>query len=164
MSMAIEFVKMKTSDAAAVASMLAGARAEYVQHFHPFPFTNEAIQERLNAVKKDQWWMIQSEGQIAGVFFLRGFDEGYERPAFGIFVDERFARRGLAKNALDFALDWCRRNAVETVMLKVHGENTRARRIYEDAGFMPAGICPRTEQQVMERRLSVKDSQVTKVA
>ncbi len=66
---------------------------------------------------------------------LRGFDEGYERPSFGVFVAERFAGRGLARRALEESVKWCGQNGVAEMMLKVYRENTAALRIYEEAGF-----------------------------
>jgi RimJ/RimL family protein N-acetyltransferase len=87
-------------------------------------------------------------------FMLRGFDDGFERPSFGVYIAEAFANRGLAKLALQYALVWCRLNHVAAVMLKVHPENHYARRVYEQAGFRFTEVCPRTGHDILEKRWS----------
>jgi len=135
-------------DAGPLAALLAAEPPEYLAHFHPFPFDTEAIRERLAGAKRDRYWSLLAAGQIAGFFMLRGFDAGYARPSFGVYVGSRHSGLGLARLALQFSLAWSRVNGVESVMLKVHSENAAARRVYLEAGFKSDSICPNTGHEM----------------
>lgn len=84
---------------------------------------------------------------------LRGFDAGYTRPSYGVFVAEEFAGRGLGKRALFESIAWSREKGVKSIMLKVSSANERAARLYLGAGFVPFGTCPQTGHTMMELRL-----------
>jgi GNAT superfamily N-acetyltransferase len=81
---------------------------------------------------------------------LRGFDSGYSRPTFGVFVEQCWNRRGLATLALSYALAWCRCNHIHAVMLKVASGNRGAVQVYERAGFVSTDICDPTGHKVYE--------------
>jgi RimJ/RimL family protein N-acetyltransferase len=83
---------------------------------------------------------------------LRGWDEGFDRPSFGVYIAEEFSRRGLSKLALQYALSWCRLNDVSAVMTKVHPDNTSAQLVYEQAGFEFIGMCPEIGHRILEKR------------
>jgi len=134
-----EIFELSASDAEALTTLLTSAREEYIQHLHPFPFTVEEIRRRLLANRADRWWGLRAEGQLAGFYMLRGWDDGFKRPAFGVFVAEPFARRGLARRALVSAVEYCRGSGAPAVMLTVHPDNVRARATYEAAGFQLEG-------------------------
>jgi ribosomal protein S18 acetylase RimI-like enzyme len=67
---------------------------------------------------------------------LRGWDEGYDIPAFGVAVDPDYRRRGIARKLLRHALALARERGSQTVMIKVHGQNPRARELYASEGFV----------------------------
>jgi RimJ/RimL family protein N-acetyltransferase len=131
--------RLTVGEAGELSALLMQSRAEYLAHFHPFGFEEESVRGQMEGARRDQYWGIRCGGRLAGFFMLRGFDEGYERPAFGVFVAEEFARRGLARRALTEAMKWCEENAVREMMLTVYRENTAAVRIYEEAGFVETG-------------------------
>lgn len=133
--------------------MLSSDRQEYGQYFHPFSFTPDALNMRLAATHQDRYWGIRCGRSLAGFFMLRGWDEGFDRPAFGVYIAEAFSHRGFSKLALQHALSWCRLNNVSVVILKVHPENTHARRVYEREGFEFLGMCPDTGHRILEKRL-----------
>jgi RimJ/RimL family protein N-acetyltransferase len=147
----LEIVPLTPSDAGELSAMLCAARPEYAAHFHPFAFDEETVRRQLDHARRDRYWAIRSGGELAGFFMLRGFDEGYERPSFGVFIAERFAGRGLARRALAESIKWCEQNAVAEMMLKVYRENAAALRIYEEAGFTIAET--RGNEIVMTKRL-----------
>lgn len=132
--------------------MLLSGRPEYSQYFTPFSYDAEALAERLAAARLDRYWGIRMQEEMIGFFMLRGFDEGYERPSFGVYIAEPFANRGLATLALHYALSWCRLKGIPAVMLKVHSENQYGRRTYERAGFQFVGVCSHTGHDMMEKR------------
>ena len=148
------FPPLTAADAPALAGLLAGERKEYLAHFHPFSFDAATLAAILGAAREDRYWAIHTNGTLAGFCMLRGWDEGYSRPSFGVLVAEAFAGRGLAREALAFCTEHCRARAVETLMLTVHPENLRARRAYEAAGFVRTGTNPKTGHDVLEKRLT----------
>ena len=145
---------LHAEDAGPVFALLAAESPDYVAHFHPFPFGAGPIRERITAANRDRYWALTVAEEIAGIFMLRGFDAGYARPSFGVYVASRHASRGLARLALQFSLTWCRVNEVASVMLKVHPGNAAARRVYIEAGFVSEGICPDTGHEMFVKSLS----------
>jgi RimJ/RimL family protein N-acetyltransferase len=149
------FRELIRADAPALARLLQSQRAEYVAWFHPFAFDERTIASHLESAIRDRYWALESEGKLVGFFMLRGFDAGYQRPSYGVFVAEEAAGRGLARASLDYALHWCATCGIETVMLKVAAENDRARAVYESAGFVSVGTCASTGQHILEKRVSL---------
>ncbi len=136
-----------------LSQMLLSERPEYSQYFTPFSsYEASALARRLEAAQRDRYWGIRCGEELAGFFMLRGFDEGYERPSFGVYIAERFANHGLAKLAVQYALSWCRLNKIPAIMLKAHPENPYARRAYEQAGFKFIQVCPKTGHDMFEKR------------
>jgi ribosomal protein S18 acetylase RimI-like enzyme len=78
---------------------------------------------------------------MVGYGMLRGWDEGYEVPAFGVCVRPGERGRGVGRALLSFALDLARDKGAPEVMLKVHDGNSAARSLYEGFGFT---FCERT--------------------
>lgn len=130
-----EITPLGPADAAEIAALLQAASPGYSAHFQPFAFDEETVRGQLERARRDRWWGVRTGGKVVGFWMLRGFDEGYERPAFGVFIAERFAGRGLARRALDEATRWCEANGVPEMMLTVSPANTAARRVYDEAGF-----------------------------
>lgn len=57
----------------------------------------------------------------------------------GVYLDPAFRGRGMTQSLFDAALDWVRERDIDWVRLYVHGENLRAQKAYERAGFRPTG-------------------------
>lgn len=148
----IRIFELVAHDSQQLSRMLLSGRAEYGQYFHPFPFTASALSQRLSAARLDRYWGIRCGDRLSGFFMLRGWDEGYDRPAFGVYIAEEFADLGLSKLALQYSLTWCRLNDVSAVMIKVHPDNTHVRRVYEQAGFKFTRMCPDTGHRILEKR------------
>lgn len=144
--------RLTCSGAPDLSKLLSTGRPEYSRYFTPFSTDEKSIAERLKNAKHDQYWGMRFGGRLVGFFMLRGFDEGYERPSFGVYVAERYSNLGLSKLALQYSLSWCRLNDIPSVMLKVHADNKYARRVYEQAGFKFIEKCPRSGYDVMEKR------------
>ncbi len=150
----LEIRALAAADAGEFSDMLLENGGAYSQYFRPFSFEREAVFDMLTQSQRDRYWGAYCQGALAGFFMLRGFDAGYERPSYGVLIRESRAGLGLASLALRFALSWCRVQGVAAVMLKVHPENSVARRIYERAGFRETGVCETSGQTIMERRFS----------
>lgn len=150
--MGIEITVLKPSEAGKLARLIHSQSPDYVQYFHPFPFDETSLAQRLADAKGDYYRGIYVDEVLAGFFMLRGFDEGYERPSFGVFVAREFAGRGLARMALLESLRWSREQQINAVMLKVHPQHPGARKLYETVGFSEVGVCERTGCLMMEWR------------
>jgi RimJ/RimL family protein N-acetyltransferase len=90
---------------------------------------------------------------IAGFYCLRGFDNNFEVPSFGVYVSSKFQGRGFATLALINAIDWCKQNSVRRVMLKVEESNIGALSIYKKHKFKFARYCIETGHMVFERKI-----------
>ena len=142
--------RLDADDSKDLSRLLGDSEDHYGQYFTPFPFEKEGLEKQLQEVKKDCYWGLWFAGKLVGIFMLRGFDEGYQKPSFGVFISKRFSNLGLSKVALDYAISWCQLNHVSDIMLKVHPDNTHAKRSYEKAGFLLTGECPTTGHDIME--------------
>lgn len=141
-----------------MAALMAADPADYRRYFPRFHDAYAAHPERLaraiGAARRDRYWGMEAAGGLAGFFMLRGLDEGFARPAFGVYVGMAHAGRGLARAALDHALAWCRAEGIAGVMLKVHPDNGPAYAVYRRAGFRFDRVCPDTGQDMLELRLA----------
>lgn len=66
---------------------------------------------------------------------LRGWDEGFEIPSFGIFVDYRHHGLGLGKQMTEFGIDKARKQGCHSIRLSVYESNKRAIRLFKSLGF-----------------------------
>lgn len=151
-----EFLQIQPLDAAdaeELSRLILRDSSTYRTHFTPFAFDVESLTQRLAAARQDQYWGVRIGKTLAGFFMLRGFEEGYRRPAFGVYIGEHFAGSGLAALALHYALSWCRLHDVSSVMLKVHPENSTACHVYERAGFAFESVCPKTKHHILVKVL-----------
>ncbi|MBI5162523.1 MAG: GNAT family N-acetyltransferase [Magnetospirillum sp.] len=151
---AVTFRPLAIADAPALAALLAAHLPAYMRGFFPFAFDARIIAALLAEAHADRYWAIEVEDTVAGLVMLRGFDSGYARPSFGVAVAEAHAGAGLGRAALNHALDWCRRNGVAEVMLKVADDNAPALRLYQQAGFRPGERCPQTGQRIFTLSLA----------
>lgn len=149
-----EILPLTAADAPELAALIARQAPGYLTHFHPFALDEATLLRQIGTARKDRYWGLRVEGKLAGFFMLRGFDEGYARPTFGVFVAGEAAGRGLGRLALEHSIAWCVENGVERVMLKVSPDNPRARAIYIGAGFQSVETCPRTGHDVLEKHLA----------
>jgi len=148
----LSITPLQPLDSPALAALIAAEPPGYLQHFTPFDFAADRLHQLLTAVQQDRFWAVRVADQLAGFFMLRGWDDGFARPSFGIYISSQFSGRGLARLALQYSLTWCRLNDVAAVMLKVDPTNEPARRLYLNAGFTDLDVCPRTGHQIMEKR------------
>lgn len=131
---------LKTADAPALCSLLSSQNSDYAQFFRPFNFNQATIYHLLFNAELDVFMGMFWKGRLAGFFMLRGWDEGYEVPAYGALIDEAHSGYGLATLSLRMAKTICKLRRSPKVMLKVHPANTRAKRLFERAGFVQTGV------------------------
>src|SRR5579859_2830086 len=131
-----------------LAAMLQGQPADYLCYFFPFAFDVETITSILASYKRDVYTGTYWRGQLVGMFMLRGWDAGYEIPAYGCMIDYRYSGFGLGHLAMAMGKSICKLRGVKRMMLRTHPNNVAARRIYERVGFVPTKTDPKTGQVV----------------
>lgn len=127
--------------------------ADYRRFFEPFPGGKKDIDAALERAVKDSYWGFYVDDQLSALVMLRGLDAGFAAPAFGIYVAERYAHRGIATAALALAEAWCRLNDLDELMLTVHPEHSQALRLYEAEGYSAAGEQSAIGHLVYRKRL-----------
>ena len=121
-------------------SLLRSQSPAYVRFFSPFNFDHATISGILANLKKDVLSGIYARDRMIGFFMLRGWDEGYEVPTYGVLIDERYSGYGLGRMTLKMAKSICLLRRSPRIMLKVHPEHHPAKALYEEAKFIQTGI------------------------
>jgi ribosomal protein S18 acetylase RimI-like enzyme len=121
---------------------------DYLRHFDPFPFKTSTFESLLSNAKKDVFISIrireQGMSRTAGFYMLRGMDEGYKVPMFGVYISSRNKGIGLGSIALKHAETTSILNGYSHLRLKVYRENTRALDWYVRQGFREISSCLRS--------------------
>jgi GNAT superfamily N-acetyltransferase len=144
---------MTLADARALDGYMAEEGEGYLKYFTAFrpPAT---LARQLGEARKDAFrTLLDPSGAIAGFFCLRGLDEGYRRPAFGVYVRSSQTGKGWGRFAIEQAIRWCAQNGHNALMLKVYPDNRRALASYVNAGFEVVGTDEATGQQILERSI-----------
>jgi RimJ/RimL family protein N-acetyltransferase len=130
---------LRVEDARELSEMLLAQSADYARFFNAFSFEHEAIASMLAKRRQDVFMGIYWRGRIAGFFMLRGWDEGYDVPSYGVVIDESYSGYGLTWLSLKMVKSICRLRRVPRLMLKVHPDNLAAKTLFEEAHFIHTG-------------------------
>lgn len=144
----LRVLPLTSRDAGTLATFLRAQTDAYMQYFMPFRFEEAVIQDFLEAAKEDVYCGLFWGEALAGFFMLRGWDAGYEVPAYGVTIGEAFQGLGLGRVTLDLAKVVCRLRGAKRMMLKVHPANIVAKTLYESVGFQQTGIDPKNQNLV----------------
>lgn len=145
--------ELNAGDARAVADLFTSSSEVYRRYFNPFPVDEASLTSRLAEARRDKYWGVWLDSELAGFFMLRGFDQGYAIPAFGVCIRERWSGFGLLTVTLAWAVAWCRIAQVEEIMLKVHPENRVALDTYTRFGFSVDTVDPGNHNLVCRKSL-----------
>jgi len=138
---------------AALIAAYTAAPPEYAAYFQPFAFDAHTLQRILEQRVNDLYFAVLWAGEPAGLSMLRGFDQGYTVPSYGVWIAPAFSRRGLGWATLVHAAETCRARGCRELMLKVHPLNTPAKHMYERFGFLKTGVDPRNENLIYRLNL-----------
>lgn len=144
--------RLSQADSTSLSQLLTDDEHGYRRFFTPFAFDAKSLEEKLAAVREDRYWGLWFGSRLIGFFMMRGLDQGYKRPAFGVYIANKYSGLGLSALALRYCMGWCRLNGISTMMLKVHPDNRYARHAYEKAGFTIVGRCEQTGHVIMEKQ------------
>jgi RimJ/RimL family protein N-acetyltransferase len=137
----LEIKELTTEHASIFSKRLSEESKEYMRHFIPFAdFSEGYIKKILSEKKSDKYFGLFLKDNLIGFYMLRGFDKGYEIPSYGVWISSQYANKGLSTLTLFHAFSYCRLNNIRTLMLKVHPDNTIAKKLYEKTGFVKIGV------------------------
>jgi ribosomal protein S18 acetylase RimI-like enzyme len=115
------------------------------ESFDPFPLVATEARRIALAPRQDGYYAMACGEELLGLSMLRGFDEGYEIPSFGIFVDHASQGRGIGRRLTVWTIDQARLRGCPAVRLSVYADNSAARSLYASLGFHEQ------ERQAVER-------------
>ena len=131
------FRRLAEADVDEVAALFeANDIPEVTETFDPFPLTREAAEDLLDRRRLDRFYGAFVGGRILAFSMLRGWDEGYEVPSFGIFVDAGSHGRGIGAALTRWTVEAARAAGAPRVRLSVYARNEQALGLYERIGFV----------------------------
>lgn len=108
-----------------------------VRTFNPFPMTAQTARGIVSEDRQDRFYgVFLRDERIVGLSMLRGWDEGYTVPSFGIIVDHRFHGVGIGARLLDYTIDQAVQLGCPRIRLSVFASNPVALRLYLSRGFV----------------------------
>ena len=111
-------------------------RPEVLRQFHPFALSTETARRIVLQEHRDRYYLMTAKSdEIVGLCMLRGWDEGYKIPSFGILVDFWHYSHGLGRTMTEFAIAEAKRLGCDRLRLSVNESNSLARSLYESLGF-----------------------------
>lgn len=110
--------------------------ASVSRNFNPFPLTLETAAEISQKPHQDKYYVAFSAEEIIGLAMLRGWDEGFEVPSFGILVGKEYHHQGIGKKLTCFVLDEARNMGCKKIRLSVFASNSNAFHLYKSLGFI----------------------------
>lgn len=152
MTSVIDIRAMTETDAGLLQSLMAEEKPDYLQHFTAFKEPGSLLMECRSA-QCDGFFTLFLDERLGGFFCVRGLDQGYKRPSFGVYVASACRGKGLARASLQAAEQWCCQLEIPLLMLKVSIHNEQASRLYQSFGFEPVGQCSDSGQIIMEKRI-----------
>lgn len=105
--------------------------------FHPFPLTADTARALATSPGADRYYGAWHGDRLVAFTMLRGWNEGYEVPSFGILVDRDHRGLRIGREATILTLDAATAAGCQRVRLTVEQHNERARRLYRSLGFEP---------------------------
>lgn len=147
----INFRKLQPKDAAELSKLINNDSKDYSQYFVAFEFDSITIENILTKAKNDLYYGVYWGEELTGFYMLRGFDEGYTIPSYGVYISSRFRNKGLAALTLNHAISTCKLLGLKKLRLKVHKENTFALKQYIKFDFVETGFDEKINNIVMHR-------------
>lgn len=114
-------------DAAAVSAFMRSQPPEYLRFFYAFGADETAVAEILSTAEKDVYAGVFWRENLVGIFFLRGWDAGFEIPSFGVLIDDNYRGGAFLRLTLDTAKLICRLSGAKKLMAKIHPDNVSPR-------------------------------------
>ena len=150
----VEIKELQPEQVSTLSELILNAPEDYSKYFVPFSFKEDSITKIINDAVNDKFFGIFITDDLAGFYMLRGFDEGYDVPSYGVWISDKYSGLGLSKLTLQHAITFCNLNGIKKIMLKVHPEHTIAKNIYENFGFEQDGFDDENGNYIYHKSLS----------
>jgi len=122
--------------ALALAKLFEGNRVPAVSDsFDPFPLTADEARRIALEPRLDGYFVASMDAELIAMSMLRGFDEGFAVPSFGIFVDHRHHGHGVGRRLTAWTVGEARRRGCAAIRLSVYASNTAGVHLYHSLGF-----------------------------
>lgn len=129
--------EVSPSDAVELGCFLCGnADIATLRHFKPFPLTRETADRIALLPRRDLYYVALCNNRIAGLSMLRGWDEGYDIPSFGLLIGREFRGRGLGRRLALWTIEAAGAAGCRNVRLTVNASNLPGVKLYESLGFV----------------------------
>jgi len=119
--------QLEPADVAAIAAFMRSQSTEYLRFFYAFGSDESDIVEILSKCELDVYSGIFWQAELVGIFMLRGWDDGYDVPSFGVLIDEKYRGGAFMRLALDSGKLICRLSGGKRLMAKIHPDNVSHR-------------------------------------
>jgi perosamine synthetase len=106
------------------------------RRFDPFPLTRATARDLCAHGGRDGYYVAERDGRIVGLSMLRGLDDGWDVPSFGIVVDRECHGRGVGGRLTDYTIERARADGAPKVRLSVYASNEVAASMYMRRGFV----------------------------
>jgi RimJ/RimL family protein N-acetyltransferase len=101
--------QLTPADASALSALLTADDRNYRQYCIPLATDTIGLEERLSSAREDRYWGLWFGGVLTGFFMMRGFDDEFRKPSFGVYIAARaYSGKGLSTPALEYSMSWCR--------------------------------------------------------
>jgi ribosomal protein S18 acetylase RimI-like enzyme len=158
---AIQFREVQPTDGEALTEFFLGNNVQKVTDmFTAFPLNEESARFIAGREHKDKYYLLLFAQQIVGFSMLRGFEEGFVIPSFGIMIDHQHHNMGFGKQLLGFTVQAAKEMGCPKVRLSVYGSNSSGRKIYEGIGFYETDRSPVEHNGIRDEKIiMMKDLQ-----
>lgn len=128
------------ADVDVIMDFLASQPKGYLRYFHVFEGGQAAIAELLRDRVRDYYGGVFVQNSLEAIFSVRGWDEGYDIPTYGIVV--RPGRMGTAvSDIILLAVRIIARELGATqLMAKIHPDNRAATQRGHKVGFVASDV------------------------
>lgn len=106
------------------------------RYFCPFPLNASSAKIIANYYGQDRYYLAIKKNQAVGFFMLRGWDEGFNIPSFGVMVDHRYQGQGIGRLLTKEAIVVAQELACPAIRLTVFASNKVAYSLYQKLGFV----------------------------
>ena len=112
-------------------------RVEITSTFHPFDLNAETARQISLRPGLDRYFgAFSANNEMLAMSMLRGWNEGFDIPSLGMFVDHESQGDGIGRSLLDETLAAARRMHCQKVRLSVSKSNVAAVNLYVSRGFV----------------------------
>lgn len=126
--------------------------------FAPFTLSSETARWIACEPHNDKFYLGLIENEPVGFSMLRGWDEGFSIPSFGIFIDHRKHGLGLGKEMLDLTIEAAKNLDCEKIRLSVFASNPSACKLYLSRMFKEIERSPVAHNGVPDQKIiMIKD-------